>query len=283
VKENIKEELGKRIFEFEESNFERISEKTNLEKEKIRMKITAKDEYGDKREIEILNVEPFLEIDTVLISSRHLYRMPYSLHEKSGLVSLPIDPERVMDFQKEMAKPEAILMPMFTFMDRDVTGESARQLLVQALDFDVKLEEEKEPAKRDYDELKLTSAIKEEFFPPCVKLLLQGVGDGKKRGVFILMNYLGKIGWSKEEIEAYLKKWNNINAEPLREVYIKGQMHSFKAGDKLPPNCNNDAYYRGIGVCKPDSFCSRIKNPVNYTILKWRRHLQEKEEKDTLE
>ena len=39
-----------------------------------------------------LDVEKFLEIDTVLISSRHLYRMPYSLHEKSGLVSLPINP-----------------------------------------------------------------------------------------------------------------------------------------------------------------------------------------------
>ena len=138
--------------------------------------------------------------------------------------------------------------------------------------------DKKESPKKEYDELKLTSPIKEEFFPPCLKLLLAGIGDGKKRGVFILMNYLGKIGWSKEEIESYLKKWNATNSEPLREVYLKGQMHSFKAGDKLPPNCNNDAYYKGIGISKPDSFCSRIKNPVNYTILKWKGHLQEKEE-----
>ena len=234
-------------------------------------------EYSDK--IAKLNVDKFLEIDTVLISSRHLYRMPYSLHEKSGLVSLPIDPEKVMEFQKEMAKPDSILTPMFTFLDREVSGESARKLLVQALDFDVKLEEERE-VKKEYDELKLTSPIKEDFFPPCMKLLLQGIGDGKKRGVFILMNYLGKIGWGKEEIDAYLRQWNTKNSEPLREVYIKGQMHGFKAGDKLPPNCSNDAYYKGIGICKPDSFCPRIKNPVNYTILKWKRHLQEKEEQE---
>lgn len=278
VKENIKEELGKRIFEFEERDFEKISEKTSQEKEKIKMKIITKDEFLDKKEIEILNVEPFLEIDTVLISSRHLYRMPYSLHEKSGLVSLPINPEKVMEFRKEMAKPEAILMPMFTFLDRNASGESARQLLVQALDFDVKLEEEKQPKKKEYDELKLTSPIKEEFFPPCMKSLLQGIGDGKKRAVFILVNYLGKIGWSKEEIEIHLKQWNTKNTEPLREVYLKGQLHGFKAGDKLPPNCNNEAYYKGIGVCKPDNFCPRIKNPVNYTILKWKRHLQDKEE-----
>src|SRR3989344_5596630 len=276
IKENIKEELSKRILEFEGNSFAKVKEKVALpEIDIIRYE---SNEFGDK--IAKLDVDKFLEIDTVLISSRHLYRMPYSLHEKSGLVSLPIDPDKVMDFQKEMAKPHSILTPMFTFLDRDVSRESARQLLVQALDFDVKLEEEKEPLKKEYDELKLTSPIKEEFFPPCMKLLLQGIGDGKKRGVFIFMNYLGKIGWNKEEIEAYLKKWNSTNAEPLREVYLKGQLHGFKAGDKLPPNCSNDAYYKGIGICRPDSFCPRIKNPVNYTILKWKRHLQEKEEQE---
>ncbi len=274
IKENIKKELGERILRFEGNDFAKIKEKVNLPPEDITRYETDK-ELGNK--IAKLNVDKFLEIDTILLSSRHLYRMPYSLHEKSGLVSLPIDPEKVMEFQKEMAKPEAILAPIFKFLDRNVTGESARQLLLQALDFDVKLEEEKEIKKRDFEELELKSPIKEEFFPPCMKLLGQGIGDGKKRGVFILMNYLGKIGWSKEEIEAYLKKWNVNNAEPLREVYLKGQLHSFKAGDKLPPNCSNEAYYKGIGICRPDSFCPRIKNPVNYTILKWKRHLQEKE------
>ncbi len=275
IKENIKTELSKRILEFEGS-ISKVKEKVGLESDDIIR--YESNEFGDK--IATLDVDKFLEIDTVLISSRHLYRMPYSLHEKSGLVSLLIDPDKVMEFQKDMAKPDSILTPMFTFLDRDVSGESARQLLVQALDFDVKLEEEKEHTKKEYDELKLTSPIKEDFFPPCMKLLLQGIGDGKKRGVFILMNYLGKIGWNKEEIEAYLKKWNTKNKEPLREVYIKGQLHNFKAGDKLPPNCNNEAYYKGIGVCRSDSFCPRIKNPVNYTILKWKRHLQEKEEQE---
>ncbi len=263
--------------EKEQKNFIKC-DKCGILMEKIENKKSlcpcGSDEYNSN-----FNPESILEIDTVLISSRHLYRMPYSLHEKSGLVSLPIDPEKVMEFQKEMAKPDGILMPMFTFLDRNVSSESARQLLLQALDFDVKLEEEKEPLKKEYDELTLTSPIREEFFPPCMKLLLQGISDGKKRGVFILMNYLGKIGWNKEEIEAYLHSWNTKNdPEPLREVYIKGQLHSFKAGERLPPNCNNEAYYRGIGICKPDSFCPRIKNPVNYTILKWKRHLQDKEE-----
>src|SRR3989344_491286 len=224
IKENIKAELSKRILEFEENSFAKVKEKVGLDEGDIVR--YESNEFGDK--IAKLDVDKFLEIDTVLISSRHLYRMPYSLHEKSGLVSLPIDPEKVMEFQKEMAKPDSILTPMFTFLDREVSGESARKLLVQALDFDVKLEEERE-AKKEYDELKLTSPIKEDFFPPCMKLLLQGIGDGKKRGVFILMNYLGKIGWGKEEIDAYLRQWNTKNSEPLREVYIKGQMHTSRS------------------------------------------------------
>jgi len=225
------------------------------------------------------NFDPksILEVDTVLISSRHLYRMPYSLHEKSGLASLPIDPDKVMEFEKNMAHPDSILAPMFSFMDRDVKGESARRLLVQALDFEVKVEEEREE-KKDFEEIEITSPITEDFFPPCMKIILEGLQDGKKRGIFAMMNFLGKIGWSKKEIEDYLQKWNKEkNSEPLREVYIKGQMHSFKPGDKLPPNCNNEAYYQGIGICKPDGLCRRIKNPVNYTIYRWRRHLQDNE------
>ncbi|MEK6809730.1 MAG: DNA primase small subunit domain-containing protein, partial [Nanoarchaeota archaeon] len=139
IKENIKEELAKRILEFEGNSFAKVKEKVNLQDEEIIR--YESNQFNDK--IARLNVDKFLEIDTVLISSRHLYRMPYSLHEKSGLVSLPIDPDKVMEFQKDMAKPDAILAPMFTFLDRNVSGESARQLLVQALDFDVKLEEEK--------------------------------------------------------------------------------------------------------------------------------------------
>jgi len=216
-----------------------------------------------------------LEIDTILISSRHLYRMPYSLHEKSALVSLPIDPNKVMEFEKNMADPDTIQISKFKFLDRNVTGESARRLLVQALDFEVKIEEDRE-VQKDYEELVIESPIKEEFFPPCMQKILEGIEDGRKRAVFILMNFLGKIGWNKDEIKAFLLKWNNEkNREPLRDNYIFGQLSSFKPGDKLPPNCNNDAYYQGIGMCLPNGLCKKIKNPVNYTIVRWKSHLRE--------
>jgi len=38
----------------------------------------------------------------------------------------------------------------------------------------------------------------------------------------------------------------------------------------LPPNCDNCAYYKSFGVCKPDNFCKYIKNPANYAIKRAR-------------
>ena len=79
IKENIKEELGKRILELEKGDFGQVKKKTELDKEIIRYE---KNEFGDQ--VAKLEAEPFLEIDTILIASRHLYRMPYSLHEGNG-------------------------------------------------------------------------------------------------------------------------------------------------------------------------------------------------------
>lgn len=278
VRDHIAGELARRIMVLEENNFTKVKEKVNLPAGEI-IRYTQ-NQMGDR--VAHLNVDKFLEIDTVLLSSRHLYRMPYSLHEKSGLASLPIDPEKILTFERVMGEPD-LIKPEFIFMNRNVSGESARRLLVQALDYEVKLVEPREKRKeqKGYDELVINSPIKEDFFPPCMKVMLQGVGDGKKRAVFCMSGFLGKIGWNKEQIDEYLHTWNNEkNQPPLREVYLKGQLMHFNAGDKLPPNCNNDAYYKGIGVCKPDGLCGKIKNPVNYTLIRWKRYLQDREEEE---
>ena len=67
---------------------------------------------------------------------------------------------------------------MFTFLDRKVQKESARRLLVQALDFEIKLEPEIE--KKNFEEVKIESAIKEDFFPPCIKKMLNCFSYCKK-------------------------------------------------------------------------------------------------------
>lgn len=265
IKELIKKPLGEKIMQFENNNFSKIIEKTKENPNKITYH--EKNELGD--EIAKLNAEPFLNIDTILISSRHLYRMPYSLHEKSGLVSLPLDPDDVLNFKKEDADPRGIKVSEFRFLDGEniVNGEG-KKLIMQAFDFSSSREEEiNVEAKKDYE---VKDAMPEQFFPPCIRLISSGLTDGKKRSLFILINFLTSLGWGYDEIEKYLKEWNKKNNEPLRENYLVGQLRYHKSQKKkiLPPNCNNMMYYVDIGVCKPDNLCGKIKNPVSYSIRK---------------
>ncbi|MBW2968491.1 hypothetical protein KY314_00025 [Candidatus Woesearchaeota archaeon] len=227
------------------------------------------------------NFNPFavLDIDTVLIASRHLYRMPYCFNEKSGLVSVPIKPEDIITFDKKSALPENI-KSVHDFLDeKNIQKNEAKKLLIQAFDFKIKKEQKKFSKNKTFESP--TAAIPVDSFPPCIKNILKGVEDGKKRSVFVLINFLTCCGWSHDDAESLLKQWNNKNKEKLREVYFLGQLNYHKTHNKkiLPPNCSNKAYYQDMHICFPDSLCKKIKNPVNYAILKKRLSFQKTKEK----
>ena len=220
-----------------------------------------------------------LVIDTVLISPRHLCRLVYSLNEKSGLASVPIDPESILIFQKDQGKLENIRPSQFKFLDRQSsTANEAERLLIEAFDYHAKVsgstDERDTPSTVRYEEL--TEAVPEDFFPPCTRLILGGITDGKKRSVFILLNFLRNLGWSYDQIEERLKVWNSHNTPSLREQSLVGQIRYHKQHQKkiLPPNCANAMYYREIGVCQPDNLCSKISNPAQYAKRKAYYHLQ---------
>jgi len=227
-------------------------------------------ECGSAKTEKVFNAKKIIDIDTLLISSRHMYRMPYSLHEKSGLCSVPIDPERILVFEKTMAEPSNATVSIHRFLDdtNAKPGEASR-LVLSTFDHNPQIEEEE---KKDYslEYETLTEAIPADFFPPCINLILAGLEDGRKRSMFILINFLSNTGYEYDKIEDILEDWNKRNREELREVNLKGQVRYRRAQkDKvLPPNCDNAAYYKAFGVCRPDNFCPRIKNPVNYAVLK---------------
>ena len=222
-----------------------------------------------------LDIESVLSIDSLLISSRHLYRMPYSLHEKSSLVSLPVNPDDILSFEREMANPKDIKVSMFRFLDREkAKTNDAAMLFDRAFQWHIMTTQQQEELKqkgasvrRDFE---LTEAIPADLFPPCIKLILAGIGDGKKRAVFILINFLRSVGYDYATIETMIEEWNKKNKEPMREVMWRGQLnyHKQQAKKALPPNCQNSAYMIAIGVCKPDTFCARIKNPAQYSKKK---------------
>jgi DNA primase large subunit len=149
-------------------------------------------------------------------------------------------------------------------------------LVIEALDWSSKyLVETKEEIPKTITKKKLKS-IPEDYFPPCIKNILQGLSDGRKRSLFVLMNFLKNMGWNLDKIESRIMEWNSKNIPPLRNSYLRTQLrwHFRQERNLLPPNCENEVFYKSIEICKPDEFCTNnsetimIKNPVNYPFKK---------------
>ena len=238
-----------------------------------------------------INPKAFVDIDTVLISSRHLYRSSYSFNEKSGLVSIPLNPDKVLEFNKITASPKNVRISRFRFLDREkaVRGEAKALLeasLSAAFDESEDVKKKYDESRRNYISMKrqfesedIAEAIPEQYFPPCINLILSGLKDGRKRSLFILVNFLTSVGWEYDKIEELIAKWNKKNHNPLKEGIIKSHIRYHKQNKKkvLPPNCENIGYYKDFGVCKPDTLCRKIKNPAQYTKVKARNIKRKKD------
>jgi len=212
--------------------------------------------------------DPFtiVSIDTILISSRHLFRMPYSLHEKTKLASVVIKPEQIKEFHIGWAKPSRVFPRVFL---PEPEKDEARELLTQALDWKARRkseEKEKEKIESKFEQIKIEN-ITDDLFPKCIRNILEGIKkDGRKRALFVLITFFRSLHMDENIIEKRIFEWNLKNYRPLKEGYIKAQLDWFKKQKRiLPPNCDNDSYYKDLGVCENDS-CRNIKNPVNYVL-----------------
>jgi len=202
--------------------------------------------------------------DLILVSPRHLFRMPYSLHEKTALASVVLDKNKIIDFQPRDADPFKI-EEVKNFMPHCKEGE-ATQLLMQALDWNKENSPQEEKKTFEFKPINITDRS-EKNFPPCIKKILLGIDDGKKRAVFALINFFRSIGTEKDELEKILYSWNEKNKPPLQTGYIKSQISwALRKKPIMPPNCKE--FYQGIAVCSPDALCNLIKNPVNYVVKK---------------
>jgi hypothetical protein len=173
--------------------------------------------------------------------------------------------DEVLSFSKRLAEPSRADFSV-PFLDRSAaTRGEANKLLIAAFDYNPQLEEEQDE-KKEYEIP--AEAIPEEFFPPCITIMLQGLKDGRKRALFTLINFLRGAGWSFDQIESSLLSWNERNEEPLRPVTIKGRLRYERTRKEAVPPHNCMRYYQDFGVCRPDAFCNRIKNPLQYARLK---------------
>ena len=295
-------------------------------------------------EISELSPYEFVEIEKDW-GPRHLFRAPYSLHEKTYLVSIPLEEKEIKEFKEDFAKPENTKINR-GFLDK-AEENCMNELILDALHWWRNLEKEyfrlemgkeikrldreikkleaelKEKdgeyneafLKRDKEEMEKIEAdkkrikqtltwlkerkrekeimmkkyaitktekvstmpafapyfksnvkVKEESFAPCIKKILGGIEDGRKRSCFTLITYLRLCKWSWEEIEEKLMEWGKKVG--LKEGILKSQLKWHKKQKPLlPANCSNDLFYKDIGICEPDEICKKIKNPINYHLF----------------
>lgn len=207
--------------------------------------------------------------DMILVSPRHLFRAPYSLHEKTALASVVLNPNpsEIKSFLPKDADP--LKIEVRNFIPDSDEGE-ASMLLMQALDWHKENNlDETAPAEGGRPEFKpiKLEKISDEFFPPSVKKILLGMSDGRKRALFVLINLFRSIGMERDELEKRLYDWNKRNTPPLKDGYIKAQiLWSYRNKIVSPPNYDKD-YYKAVGAPPTDEEL-RYKNPVNYVVKK---------------
>jgi len=262
LKSLISKKLAEKILEI--STLDAISKSYN----KTQQELLEKGEF---------NPFSIIEIDTVLISPRHLLRMPYSLHEKTGFASIVLTYAQLKKFNPAWAKPSRVIPKKFI---PEPDENEAKELLLRALDWKAEIDKKKDREeelvvnrKRTMGDMKSDASILKDvssvMYPPCIQKALAGMKqDGRKRALFVMLNFFKSIGVSNEEIKQKIDAWNKLNYKPLREGYILAQLSWFsKHKAMLPPNCDK-GYYKDTAICVPDFLCGKIKNPVNYTKRK---------------
>lgn len=213
-----------------------------------------------------------LGLDLLLVSPRHLFRMPYSLHEKTSLASVVIDKNNLTKFELKDADPFNVKILEFSPKPQK---DEAKELLIHAIDWQKSAIKDKpsikygeyKKSKNDFKPLNI-SKFEPSLYPPVINNILKGMADGKKRGLFILLNFFRSIGMKVEDIEKEINKWNEKNTPMLKKGYIDSQLiwHS-RNKVILPPNFDNDIY-KEIGVLELDALSKKTKNPINYVFIK---------------
>lgn len=212
--------------------------------------------------------------------NRHMFRAPYSLNEKTWLVSTPLAFSQIKDFDPKNAEPRHVIANSNTFPDffRGEENE-AQDLLLEAMDWYTTVKKEKPRQKKQI--IVWEQKITEEYFPPCIKNIISGMSDGRKRSIFTLVNFLRMANWSWTEIEGKVMEWNDKNRPPLPRSIVLSQLRWSQTNQRTTANCppDGDLFYTDTGICRPDKTCTAgtnkiaIKNPVVYPfkLMKMKR------------
>lgn len=229
---------------------------------------TSKKNYSDNFKEEI-SASTIGSLDIVLVAPRHLFRMPYSLHEKTALASVVITKDKISSFDPKDANP--LKVKVLNFYPDSLEGEAAK-LLESALTWKEQRDEKQEVSEsKRYGTYKETdfTGVTEAIFPQPIKKLLNGLTDGRKRGLFILLTFLKSLNFSPAYINEKVRDWNKKNSPPLKEGYLKSQIdwHLKQKKKILPPNYSNNSFYKDLKLIDQ---LPKEKNPIVQVAKKLR-------------
>ena len=220
---------------------------------------------GFKEEVTIKSTED--SVDIVLVSPRHLFRSPYSLHEKTAYASIPLTKDQIQSFKPSDADPLKI-KEIKNFQPQSVEGE-ATLLLERALEQAEKEKPKEKPNRPPTTQHRIplkNLVINSSMSPPIIKLLLKGIPkDGRKRALSLLLAFFTSLEFPADHIKEIIQTWNTKNYAPLKEGYVRAQIDWSLKNKRLPPNYDKPIY-KEFGITSPPA--PGIKNPINYTIKK---------------
>jgi DNA primase large subunit len=243
-------------------NKEFLHKSTKLVESRISKDLVAK-EFREE-----LAGEKIASLDLVLVAPRHLFRMPYSLHEKTALSSIVLDKSEIEEFSPQQANPFKLKIKNFYSIPNNAEAQS---LLEDALNWKSINEQNKPERKRISEEFVADfTGVTEEMFPNSIKKLLNGLQEGRKRGLFVLITFLKSLNFPDDYINQKVHDWNKKNSPPLKEGYVKSQIdwHIKQKKKIIPPNYSNDNFYKDLKLI--DSI-PKEKNPLVEVLRKLRR------------
>ncbi len=216
---------------------------------------------------EDIKTEDIAPLDLVLVAPRHLFRMPYSLHEKTSLSSVVLDKEEILSFTPANANPLKITIKPFY---KQAKENEAQHLLETSLNWKSENQPKEEKRRISEEYVADYTGVTEDMYPQSIKKLLKGLQEGRKRGLFVLMTFLRCLNYPDDYVSQKIRDWNKLNDPPLKEGYIKSQLdwHSRQKKKILPPNYSNDSFYKDLKIIDkaPDA-----KNPLVEVSRKLRR------------
>lgn len=246
---------SKEYFECEKCGFSNLNKSEVESRNKVT--ISSKSEYA-KEFAEDIKTEDIAPLDLVLVAPRHLFRMPYSLHEKTSLSSVVLDKDEILSFTPANANPLRIIIKPFY---KQAKENEAQHLLETSLNWKSESQPKEEKKRISEEYVADYTGVTEDMYPQSIKKLLKGLPEGRKRGLFVLLTFLRCLNYPDDYVSQKIRDWNKLNDPPLKEGYIKSQLdwHFRQKKKILPPNYSNDSFYKDLKLIDkaPD-----IKNPL---------------------